>query len=447
MTFWIIATLLAAFVAATLVLPLLRPRAGAEGAASDGAPHDPEAATAGTASDVAIYRDQLAEVDRDLARGVIDPAEAERARTEISRRLLAADRAGPAPRREAPRGATLAVAALAVAVTVGGAGALYLRLGAPGYPDLPLQARLSQGEEMRRERPSQAQAEAAFATARAAAGQTAAGAGAAGQDGTPAGRAPAAPGAAQADAQYLRMVEQLRRIVPTRPEDIEGWRLLARHEAALGDYAAAARAQERVIALSGDAATPADRIALVDRMVAAAGGLVSPEAEAVIERVLAEAPRDMGARYYMGLLYAQTDRPDIAFRLWRDVVAEGDPERDVHVRLARGQVEEAAFRAGIEYALPTVASGPSAADMAAAADMAPEDREAMIRGMVANLSDRLATQGGPVAEWARLISAYGVLGETGTAAEILAEAREVFGTSPEALAVLDEAAASAGLER
>ena len=51
-------------------------------------------------TDIDIYRDQLLEVERDLARGVLDEAEAERTRTEVSRRLLTAD-SNAAPRRRA----------------------------------------------------------------------------------------------------------------------------------------------------------------------------------------------------------------------------------------------------------------------------------------------------------------------------------------------------------
>lgn len=410
MLFWIICLILAALVTVIILRPMLRAGTGEK--------------TAGP-NDVAVYRDQLAEVERDLARGVLDPAEAERTRTEVARRLLNADRAAEPARTEAPRMASIVVAVLSAVVVVGGGIALYNRLGVPGYPDLPLQTRIANSEEMRQNRPGQAQIEAALDAERRASGEM----------------PQVAPDVPE---DYLAMVAQLRQIVPTRLDDLGGWTLLSRHEAALGNYAAARVAQERVIALRGDEATVADRVALADRMVAAANGLVSPEAEAVLTRILSEAPENIAARYYLGLLYAQTDRPDIAFRLFRDVVQDGDAERDLHVRLARSQVEEAAFRAGVTYTLPPI-GGPTVADMQAAQDMAPEDRDAMIRGMVANLSDRLATQGGPAEDWARLISAYGVLGDTAVAAEIYAEARGVFGASPEAMAVLAEAAAGAGL--
>ena len=80
--------------------------------------------------------------------------------------------------------------------------------------------------------------------------------------------------------------------------------------------------------------------------------------------------------------------------------------------------------------------GPSAADMAAAAEMSSEDRAAMVRGMVERLADRLAREGGPAEDWARLITALGVLGETDDARDIYAEARETFGSEPSATSPL-----------
>jgi cytochrome c-type biogenesis protein CcmH len=84
--------------------------------------------------------------------------------------------------------------------------------------------------------------------------------------------------------------------------------------------------------------------------------------------------------------------------------------------------------------------------MLAAQDMAEEDRTAMIEGMVSGLAERLATEGGSVSEWARLISAYGVLGRQEDAKAVLTEGRDVFGASQGALQMLNEAAVQAGLE-
>ena len=398
MLFWIIACLIAALVAATLLPPLLRPLAP----------------TPAQSADMGVYRDQLAEVDRDLIRGVLDVAEAERTRTEIARRLLAADKVGMPPANDTqPANRTLAVVLAAVLAL--GSLALYAWLGAPGYPDISRNSRIAAGDAMRDGRISQAEAEALVPVTLAI----------------------------DVPAADMAMIEQLRNAVKTHPESIQGWGFLADFEARLGNYPAAARAQEQLIALKADTATVADHEYLIDLQVTAAGGFVSPEVEQTIRRLLADDAKNITARYYAGLLYAQTDRPDIAFRLWRDLVADG-PADEIHVQLARAGVLDASIRAGVDYELPPEV-GPTAADIAAAQDMTPEAQQEMIRGMVGQLSDRLATQGGPPADWARLISSLGVLGDKDQALAIWTEAQGVFAADPAAMAQLLAAAQQAGV--
>ncbi|SLN55462.1 hypothetical protein ROA7023_02524 [Roseisalinus antarcticus] len=404
MLFFVLCGAMALMVTAMLVLPLLRPRESDAGA-----------------SEVAVYKAQLDEVDRDVAQGVLDPAEAERARTEIARRLLSADKADAGPTAPAPVGLSRTAAALSAVLVLGATGVGYTLLGAFGpagpYPDVPRADRIANADAMRDGRPSQAELESV------------------------AGRMTLAPENVPED--YLEMVAQLREVVPTRPDEVEGWVLLARHEAALGNFSAAARAEEQVVALRGEEVTLQERERLVDLLVAAAGGVVSPEVEARVQELLEDDPGNLAGRYYLGLLYAQTDRPDVGFGLWREVLDSGGD--GPYVRLARGQIEEAAFRAGEEYRLPPQ-RGPTEADMAAAAEMDPEARAAMIANMVAGLEDRLATDGGTAEDWARLITAKTVLGDTAQAQAILTEARQVFAGRAEDLAQIDRAAAQAGLE-
>ena len=397
MLFWIIACLIVALVAATLLPPLLRP-----------APVPPA-----QSPDIGVYRDQLAEVERDLARGMLDPSEADRTRTEIARRLLVADKAGVPVSVSQPPQISRIMAGVTLALLGLGSLAMYGWLGAPGYPETPRAARIAAGDALRDGRISQAEAEALVPVTLAA----------------------------DVPAADTALIDQLRETVKTHPESIPGWGFLAEFEARLGNYPAAARAQEHLIALNTDAATVADHEYLVDLQVAAAGGFVSPQVEETLRRLLAGDDRNITARYYTGLLYAQTDRPDIAFRLWRDLV-ESAPADEIHVQFARGGIEDAAIRAGVDYELPPEA-GPTAADIAAAQDMTPAAQQDMIRAMVAQLSDRLATQGGPPADWARLISSLGVLGDTDQARAIWAEAQDVFADDPAAIAQLLAAAQQA----
>lgn len=395
MLFWIICAMMSLAVLATIVVPLLRP-----------------AVAAAENPDVAIYKAQLAELDRDIARGLLSEDEAEQARTEVARRLLAASKVDVATGKSGvSRGLAggLAMATLAIAFGT------YWTIGAPGYPDVPLAERIAQGDDMRANRPSQAALEAA---------------------------APETP-ALDVPQDYLDAVAELRNVAPARPDDLQAWELLARHEAELRNFAAAKTAQERVVAIKGADSDLEDQRLLLDLMVTAANGIVSPEAEALARQILEADGENPAARFYLGALFDQTDRPDIAVRFWRDMAENGDPAT-FHVARARDLIENAAFRAGLEYTLPEV-RGPSAADIAAAQDLTPEEQAQMISGMVSALSDRLATEGGTSRDWARLITALAVLGDETGAREVWVEAQEVFGTSERDLTIITEAATEAGL--
>ncbi|MCF2870449.1 c-type cytochrome biogenesis protein CcmI [Octadecabacter sp. G9-8] len=371
---------------------------------------------ASESTDIDIYRDQLSEVDRDLARGVLDPAEADRTRTEISRRLLTADADARAQSSDAPRGLSRGVAAVLAIALLAGTGALYVTLGAPGYGDVPRADRIAAGQERRENRPLQLEAEAIT---------------------------PIADTIDQFDQQTRDLIQTRRVTVFEQPQNIDAWTILVQTEAAIGQFQRATRAQERVVALKGDSAGLDDFGQLLDLMVASTQGYVSPEAETVALTILQDDPDNIPAIYYAGLMYAQNDRPDRAFGLWRRVIEEGDAGT-IHYEFAAGQIESVAAQLGMDYVLPD-RRGPSMDDIDAAQDMAPEDRQAMIEGMVGQLADRLATEGGPPQDWARLISALAVLGEDDTARTVLAEAELIFGGDVQAVTILRRAAEDAGL--
>ena len=411
MAFWAIITALALAVAALLALAILRGRIGDEPPA---------------AYDLRVYRDQLKEVERDLARGVITAEEAERVKTEVARRILQADaqlRKGQAEGVQ-PRGLSLATAGLALAGLIGGSVWVYSQIGAPGYPDMSLSSRIAAAQDLREARISQSEAESRI----------------------PAGATVQAP-----SPEFQRLMEQLRTAVAERPRDLQGATLLARNEATLGNFVAAHKAQARVISIKGDTATADDFVDYADMLVLAAGGYVSPEAEAALRAALMRDPQHGPARYYVGLLQAQTGRPDNAFRTWESALRDG-PADAPYIRAIRAQIEEMAFRAGVNYTLPPAGgapaapvAGPSAEDIAAAEDLPAEERMAMIRGMVQQLSDRLALQGGNSTEWAQLIGALGVLGDERQARIIWQESQSIFWDSPEGLAEVNEAARRLGL--
>ena len=369
---------------------------------------------AASAYDVQVYRAQLAELDRDVAAGLVSGTDAERLRSEISRRILEADRTRPGTAVPVSLAGRVVAAALIAAVMIG-AILGYLQLGAPGYPDLPLEKRLAAAATFSATRPLQAVAEAASPKIDAV---------------TP-------------DPEMATLMEKLRQAVVDRPGNVQGLTLLARNEAALGNLAAAASAQAALITAKAGAATGADHAMLAEMMIRLANGYVSPEAEAELIAALKLEPTNGTSLYYSGLMFAQGDRADRAFAVWRDLLEASQPD-DPWVAAIRAQIADVAARAGVKYALPEGA-GPTPEQVGAAADMTAEDRLSMIKSMVDGLSQRLEAKGGPAEDWARLITSLGVLGDTDRARAIYVESQTAFAGRAAELDALQAAATAAGV--
>src|SRR5215831_6271056 len=211
-----------ALMTVTAVLAVLWPLARRGGAPRSG-------------SDVAVYRDQLDEVERDRAAGLIEDKEAAAARIEVSRRLIAAVDAQPS--RDAPAGATWrrrAVAAVALLALPLGAGTLYLALGSPSQPDQPLAARLA---------------------------------------------------AARGGSQSIdSLVAQVEAHLERNPGDGRGWEVIAPIYLRLGRFDEAVKARRKVLSLNG--ASAERESALGEALVFAANGLVTAEAKAAFERAV-----------------------------------------------------------------------------------------------------------------------------------------------------------------
>ncbi|MGJ8617465.1 MAG: tetratricopeptide repeat protein, partial [Sulfitobacter sp.] len=207
-------------------------------------------------------------------------------------------------------------------------------------------------------------------------------------------------------------------------------------------------AQKEILRIMGENITVKEIGDYAEFLVLAAGGYVSPEAETALRAVLAQDPQDERARYYIGLMMVQTGRPDITFRLWDELLRRG-PEDAPWIGPIREQIMPIARLAGVEYSLPAIgagrASGPSADDIEAASDMTTDERMEMIGGMVAGLSDRLASEGGPPADWARLITSLGVLGDQDQALAVFENAMEVFAGDAGALDIIRAAGSQAGV--
>lgn len=405
-SFWVVAsaiTLMVAFVLISAVMRGARREVGSR-----------------AASDVEVYRAQLAEVDRDVARGVIGKADAERVHAEVARRLIAADKAQT---DENATGTTAPVGAAFVLIVIGlmASVASYWWLGSPGYGDLGLKDRIEFAEEVRKSRPTQDVAESSL---------------------------PPFVEPADMDARYKTLMTQLRNTVATRPDDIQGHTLLVQQERRIGNFGAARDAQLRIATLKGNRMEAQDLADLGELQVLAAGGYVSPEAEMSLRAALAQDAGNGTARYYLALMLVQTGRPDQAFRIWDGLLRAG-PEDAPWIPPIVAQIEELAQLAGVRYALPEIGSsaerGPSADDIDNARDMTPAERMDMIGSMVSGLSQRLSEEGGPARDWARLISSLGVLGEWERALAIHSNAVEVFAGDLAALDLINAAGRDAGV--
>ena len=412
MNFWIIAAAGATLVTVLLIRALWR-------GASAETPSRVE-------QDLQVYRDQLAEVEREVARGVLSAEDAARAKTEISRRILAADKSRTADVQagRAPSKPLMAVIAVAL---IGGSLFMYASLGAPGYGDLSLKDRIAFAKNLRETRPTQADAVAGL---------------------------PETTVGVELSAEYEALLTRLRETVATRPDDVQGQTLLAQNEARVGNFAAAADAQSAVVRLKGADASTEEVVNYAELLIMAAGGYVSPEAEAVLRAVLTRDAENGTASYYWGLMLIQTGRPDQGFRIWDGLLRRG-PADAPWIEPILGQIEPVADLAGVEYTIPDIGAGigqgalpgPSKDDIEAAQDMTPAERMEMIGSMVEGLSDRLATQGGPVEDWARLISSLGVLGQTDRAQAIYDNAVEVFADDPAATDIIARAGEKANLAK
>lgn len=413
--FWLTAAALTLGSCVAMLLGALRGRRGTDTAVAAG--------TGAAAPDMSIYRDQLAEIERDAGRGVIAADEAQRLRAEVARRLLEADRIRKSARHLAS-GPGIGATVLVILVMAAGGIGLYRQLGAPGYPDMPLALRKQLSEDFRANRQSQAEAEASV---------------------------PPAPEPQDIDPDFLELMARLRNTAAERPLDARGQQLLAQNEARLGRFGPAWRAQDQLIGLQGENAGAADYAALAELMIYAAGGYVSPEAEQALANALKLNPKEPRARFYSGLMLAQIGRPDLAFPLWRDLLASLPPGAPWE-RALRDDLPALAALAGVEYELPPAAEtpqlalpGPDADAVAAAAELTGAEQTEMVRGMVDRLNDRLAREGGTAAEWARLISSLGILGETERARAIHDEAQSRFAGNAADLAVITGAARAAGV--
>ena len=322
-------------------------------------------------SDVEVYRDQLDELERDLKTGSISQTEAEAARVEIARRLLAAaDTAKAESAEETPvtmvRYGRAAIVAVPLLLALGAIG-LYLRLGSPELASDYLTARRSPPSEQ----------------------QTA----------------------------IESMVGKVEAHLQKNPRDGRGWEVLAPVYLQLGRYSDSVRAWRSVLLLLGE--TAERQANLGEALMAEANGVVTEEANNAFVRALTLDKTTVSARYYLGVAAEQDGKREEAAKIWRDLIAES-PEgapwiSDVRRALAR-----------VEGTPGPPSRGPTAEQMAAAMTQSPDQQTAMIRGMVDGLAARLKQDGSDLDGWIRLVRSYKVLGESDKAQAAVSDAQQAL---------------------
>jgi cytochrome c-type biogenesis protein CcmH len=369
--FWIVVAILTAAVAIVLMYPLMRKTEAPE-TRRDG--------------EVAVYRDQLAELDRERAAGLIGQTEADYARAEIGRRLLAAAETEEQPGREArPLRHNLAASLITILLPALGL-CLYIWNGSPEVPDMPLEARLEKpGNDMN------------------------------------------------------LLVARAERHLAQNPDDGAGWDILAPiyfKTLRLGDAELAYRNALRILGPSAERLT-----GLGETLVAGNDGIVIEAARDAFAQAEKLKPGNPRARFYLALSLEQAGKAEEARAAFAALAADA-PAGAPWLPL----VQEHIARTG--GAANPAAPGPNAEDMAAANDMTASDRQAMIEGMVSSLDAKLKENPADFEGWVRLVRAYSVLKNEAKAGEALRAGLKAFPPEGEQgrqlLALAKELGVSAG---
>jgi len=346
-------------------------------------------------SDLAVYRDQLDEIARDLAEGRIGEAEADAAKTEVSRRLIAAADAAEKEAlvaNAAPVWRRRATALIGLVLLPLGATAFYLTLGSPQLPGQPLAERAA---------------------------------------------------TAQQDNSIQTLIARVEAHLEKNPDDARGYEVVAPVYLRMGRFTDAVNARRKVIAVAGENAQRQSDLG--EALVALGNGVITADAKAAFERALELDRNDLKALYFIGLAAEQDGDRKKAAAIWMTMLKDA-PADAPWVPM----VSEALTRVGgvpPKLAAPSPPQpGPSSADIAAASQMSEQDRGDMIRGMVTRLSDRLKEDSGDVAGWQRLLRAYMVLGDRDKAKSAAGDARKALASDPDKLRQIDETIKGMGLE-
>jgi cytochrome c-type biogenesis protein CcmH len=378
MLFWVVAALLTLAACLAVLMPLVR----STGQQDSGKNHDLE-----------VYRDQLAELDRDTARGLIGTDEAEQARAEIGRRILrlgvGSGRAGGEPHRSPMPRAIGMAAVLAVPLVAWG---IYVALGSPDLPSQPLRERLAKNP---------------------------------------------------AESTIDELVARAEAHLTADPEDGRGWDVLAPIYLRLGRPGDAVTAYRNAITLNG---TTAERESGLGQAISEqAGGMVTSDAQAAFERALALEAGNPKAHFYLATAMAQEGKLTEAAGAWRTLLA-GLPSDSPWQTPTEQAIAEAERRMGGAES-PLARNGPTKEEIDSASNMSPTDQAAMIEAMVAQLDEKLRANPRDAEGWRRLVRSYQVLGKPADARGALQRGVAALGPESQEARELEAFAASLGLPR
>lgn len=373
MILWISFAVLAATVTALVASPLLS-RSRRQAASAE-------------ASDVAVYRDQLAEIQHERARGVIEDDEADGARTEVARRLLmradagarmaSADKTKTAISEVARKGALLAIVAVLPLASLG----VYLLNGSPELPSRPYAERIN------------------------------------------------APLKDMRQAEVGDLVAMVEARLRAKPDDAQGWDVIAPIYLRLGEFSKAAEAFSQALTLLGE--SPKRLSGFAEASIRAADGIVSEPARKAAERLIALEPKRVEPRLWLSIAKQQNGDLAGAAESLRSALKDAAPDP--------------AWREAIEHrlaALDRQLAGPATPATPAAGEITAEP---MVEAMVARLAERLKTDHDDLPGWLKLVRSYSVLGRKEDAVAALTTARTNFNGNAEALAALAALAKDLGL--
>nr|WP_306265760.1 c-type cytochrome biogenesis protein CcmI [Pararhizobium sp. IMCC3301] len=380
MLFWIVLTIMLGSAIFLAILPLLRSARN-------------DSATAETFdNDIAVFKDQLAEIERDLKRGVLNERDAESARSEISRRLIEANAKAENTSETAASGQKATLfrkfsAAFAFVVVPVIAALMYVTLGSPELNDQPLQARVQNQQQN------------------------------------------------SDQSQILGLVERVETHLAANPDDDQGWEVVAPVYQRMGRYDDAVRAFENIIRLRGD--TEPRLSDLGEAIVLSQEGVVTQRAEKLFQRGIALDATAIRPRFFLAMGLTQESKFQQAAQAWEALLEEATPQS----AWAPGALDQLNM-ARSQLGLPPAEPSNSAASIMS---LSQQEQQEMISTMVAGLAAKLEEEPGNLADWLRLIRSYVVLERPDDAVEALRKAETQFASDQRAMTELNDMAGSLGL--